>query len=747
MKWKQRFDQSMLAHALFVNFATVGACVTLLTGLFLFVELRAIQTQMGLRAKDLGKFVAAQSDFAMLVGDRAELERIAHNALSIEDVLFVVLTERSGESIRASRPDIAPEKIPDFDQDPRIFQIVQPVVARSGTSVVEWKNQTAPADHLGTIRIGFSLKRQQTLRSQTLNFATPIALLSLIVILTFQYTELRRRLDPLKSLIAFTRQVGQGQRSMRAPVGRMDEVGRLAVAFNRMVEELTSTTVSKDYMDNIIRSMGESLMVISTDNTIRTVNRATLSMLGYSEAELIGHPSALIMGCENLGPAAGSAGVESVYRRKDGADVPVQFLSSPMLGEDGACEAHVWLAQDIASRKLAEEELREAKRKAETANRAKSDLLSRTSHELRTPLNAILGFGQLLELSELNGDDRESVDRIMKAGRHLLRLINEVLDIAGIETGRRAISHEPVRIGDAAYEALDMVRTLAETRDIEIRAELESFDNRHVRADRQRLQQVLLNLLSNAIKYNRQGGAVTLTCRQSGAETLRLAVTDTGLGIPPEGLAKLFVPFERLEAAEAGIEGTGLGLAFSKVFVEAMGGSIGVESSVGQGTTFWVDLAEALAPVNHVESEPNLSSREISLETCGERTVLYIEDNLSNLELVERILLRFPSIQLISATRGEQGVALARERRPDLILLDLHLPDIWGDEVLRRLREDAATREIPVIMLSADATAEQVSRLLAAGARSYLTKPLDYQVLLKTMHECFRTGDLIDVST
>ncbi len=746
MTRKRSVDHSILARALVANFTLVSVCVTLLTGLILFVELRAIRTQMNLRFRDLAGFVAAQSDFAMLVGDRAELERIAHNALSIEDVLFVVLTESQGESIRVSRPGFALERIPAFDQDPRFFQIVQPVLARSGTSVVEWENKSAPAERLGTIRIGFSLTRQQRLLSDTLNLAAPFFLLSLIVILAGQYEQLRRRLDPLKSLIAFTRQVGQGQRSMRAPVGRMDEVGRLTVAFNRMVEEITSTTVSKNYMDNIIRSMGESLMVVGPDHTIRTVNRATLSMLGYSEAELIGRPAALIQSGENFGAAAGSAGVECIYRRKDGATVPVRFLSSPMQGEDGAGEAQVWLAQDITARKLAEEELREAIRKAETANRAKSDLLSRTSHELRTPLNAILGFGQLLELSELGEDDRESIDRIMKAGRHLLSVINEVLDIAGIETGRRTISREPVQICEAAYEALDMVRALAETRAIELRAELECSDGGYAWADRQRLQQVLLNLLSNAIKYNREGGAVTLACRQSGAETLRLAVTDTGLGIPPEGLAKLFAPFERLGAAEAGIEGTGLGLAFSKVFVEAMGGSIGVESIVGQGTTFWVDLPVAAAPTSEVESQPNVPSGEISLEECGERTVLHIEDNLSNLELVERILVRFPSIHLISATRGEQGVDLARGRQPDLILLDLHLPDIWGDEVLRRLRADADTREIPVIMLSADATPDQISRLLAAGAQSYLTKPLDYREFLKTMHTCLTTADLIHAS-
>ena len=744
MRWKRCFNQSLLARALFSNFVLVGVSVTLLTGLFLLVQLRAIQTQMDLRARALSGFVAAQSDFSMLVGDRADLERIARSALSIDDVLFVVLTYRGGESIRVSRPGFPLEQIPVLDQDPRVSQIVQPVVARTGSSVVEWENQNAPADRLGAVRIGFSLERQHELSSRTLRFSVPVVLLSLIVILAVQYAQLRRLLEPLKDLIAFTRQVGQGQRSMRAPVKRPDEVGRLAEAFNRMVEELGSTTVSKDYVNNIIRSMGEALLVIGPNHKIRTVNQATLSMLGYSEVELLDLPAALILGGQDPGEIPGSAGVECVYRRKDGTAVPVLFSASPMLGQDGACEGHVCLAQDITARKLADKELHEAKRQAETANRAKSDMLSRTSHELRTPLNAILGFGQLLELSELGPEDRESVDRIMTAGHHLLRLINEVLDIAGIETGRRTVSREPVQIGEAAFEALDMVGGLAATRHIEIRASLECCEDRYVWADRQRLQQVLLNLLSNAIKYNRPGGAVTLAGAPGGAETLRLAVTDTGLGIPPEGLAKLFVPFERLGAAETGIEGTGLGLALSKIFVDAMGGSLGVESTVGEGTTFWLDLSVAAAPGEAALPRPEASLSEMALEECGERTVLYIEDNLSNVELVERLLLRFPSFHLLSATRGEQGVQLARERLPDLILLDLHLPDIWGDEVLRRLGADAATRDIPVVMLSADATSDHVRRLLAAGARSYLTKPLDCQELLRTIHDCLKTRDRIN---
>ena len=436
MRLKNGFNQSLLARALLSNFALVGVSVTVLTGVFLYGQLQAIQTQLDLRARVLAGFVATQSEYSMLVRDRPELERIAHNALSIEDVLFVALTDRAGQGTLVSRPDFPLEKIPaisNVNGNPLIFEVVEPVLARSGASVVEWESKNVPAGRLGSVRIGFSLERQQKLRGRMLRTAVPLVLLSLIVILAVQYLQLRRLLEPLKGLIAFTRQVGQGQRSLRAPVARQDEVGRLAEAFNSMVEELGSTTVSKDYVNNIIRSMGESLIVIGPDHTIRTVNQATLSMLGYSQEELLGRPAELILSSavrnsdEKPAEGAVSAGAECIYRLKDGTTVPVLFSVVPMVGEDGACHGQVWLAQDITARKLAEDQLREAKHQAETASRAKSDLLSRTSHELRTPLNSILGFGQLLlELSELSGDDRESVDRIMKAGRHLLGLINEV---------------------------------------------------------------------------------------------------------------------------------------------------------------------------------------------------------------------------------------------------------------------------------------------------------------------------------
>jgi PAS domain S-box-containing protein len=387
--------------------------------------------------------------------------------------------------------------------------------------------------------------------------------------------------------------------------------------------------------------------------------------------------------------------------------------------------ANEQLQQEIAERRRAEA-------KADHANRAKSDFLSRMSHELRTPLNGILGFAQLLEMESLPADHEESVAQILKAGRHLLGLINEVLDISRIETGRLQLSLEPVPVDETLRGALDIVRPMAAQQGIELSAGV-ADDRRHVVADRQRLQQVLLNLLSNAVKYNRTGGAVGVSCEERAGGRLRILVTDTGPGIAPGKLERLFTPFDRLGAEATGVEGTGLGLALSKHLVDAMGGTLDVTSQVGVGSTFAVELPLTAAPVDTLErrgASPTVRPEARAEAREARMVVLYIEDNLSNLRLIEQMLARRPRATLLSAMQGRLGLDLAREHRPDLVLLDLHLPDVPGEEVLRRLLDEPRTREIPVIILSADATPGQVERLLAAGAQAYLTKPLDVRQLL-----------------
>ncbi|HEX2188485.1 MAG TPA: PAS domain S-box protein [Longimicrobiaceae bacterium] len=427
---------------------------------------------------------------------------------------------------------------------------------------------------------------------------------------------------------------------------------------------------------------------------------------------------------------------EQAAPQRDGSVRHMLRRILPLMDDKGVVVRLIGYSMDITERKQVETELQQAKEEAEQANRAKSEFLSRMSHELRTPMNSILGFGQILSRRGLPEDQQRAVDHILKAGRHLLNLINEVLDISRIEADRQPLSLEPVDVEVAVGEALALIRPVAAQRGCVLH---EGFSGcgRHVRADRQRLTQVLLNLLSNAVKYNRPGGSVRLTCAvRPGAdgERLRVSVHDTGPGIPEDRMGELFVPFARLGAEQTDVEGTGLGLALSRRLAEAMGGRLEVESRLGKGSTFTVELDVVYSPLERLRrAGPAESVPGVQPVAASGATVLYIEDNLANLTLMETVLADHPGITLVPALQGRLGLELAWEHAPDVILLDLHLPDIPGDEVLRRLRADPRTRDVPVVVISADAMPGRVQRLVEQGAFAYVTKPIEIDVFLETV--------------
>jgi PAS domain S-box-containing protein len=421
------------------------------------------------------------------------------------------------------------------------------------------------------------------------------------------------------------------------------------------------------------------------------------------------------------------------FQRSDGEYRWVDITLAKQSSDPSAPNAIVVYVHDVDDRRKLEQAQRQATEIAEAANRSKSEFLSRMSHELRTPLNAVIGFAQLLGMDDLNEEQHDGVRQIIRGGEHLLGLINEVLDIARIETGRLSVSIEPVRVDEVVNDAIDLVRPLANARSITFPTRVGGACLCHVQGDRQRLKQVLLNLLGNAVKYNRDRGRVELGCQNMPNGRIRISVTDSGPGIAPDKLALVFTPFERLDAEKSAVEGTGLGLALARGLVDAMGGELGVDSVVGKGTTFWVELDMVATPLAVLDSsqpdEPFDATRPQA------RTVLYIEDNLSNVRLVERILARRAHIRTIVAMQGELGVELAREHRPDLVLLDLNLPDINGEEVLARLRSEPSNRDVPVVIVSADATTRQIERLLSSGATAYLTKPLVVEQFLRIIDE------------
>ncbi len=515
-------------------------------------------------------------------------------------------------------------------------------------------------------------------------------------------------------------------------------------------KDISKVKLSEEKFSKAFQS-NAALMAISgyESGIFMDVNATFLKSLGFSRQEVLGKSSAQLdlfpnteirsLTFEKVQQKIPVRDVEIEIRRKDGSRMIGLFSAESIYVGEELCL--LTLLVDISERKKAEEDLKRARIEADNANLAKSEFLSRMSHELRTPMNSILGFAQLLEMGDLLPGQKKGITHIIRSGRHLLDLINEVLDISRIEAGHLSLSLEPVQLNSIIYEMMEIVRQQAVERNLTLNL-ISSFETMlFVKSDRQRLKQILLNLISNAIKYNKEGGSVVVKTEKMPYDSVRqyipvrISIIDTGLGISPEFLPRLFSPFERLGAEKSRTEGTGLGLAVVKKLIDALGGQIGAESTLGEGSTFWIEIPHCESQMENVEKSGQLAEL-VSNTKDQSATILYIEDNFSNIELVEQILsIQRNNIRVITNAYGKQAVGLAITHKPSLILLDLNLPDIHGGEVLKLLQAEEKTKNIPVVIVSADAMQQQLDKLLKAGAKKYLTKPLNVPELLKVIDE------------
>jgi PAS domain S-box-containing protein len=498
-----------------------------------------------------------------------------------------------------------------------------------------------------------------------------------------------------------------------------------------------------------------AIVMLDSEGRVVSWNTGAERIKGYTADEIVGQHFSRFYPVSDVArgipqhdlDSAGAKGrfeVEGWRTRKDGSLFWANVVFTAIRDPAGNARGFAKLTRDLTERRQVEETLTLAKGTAEKANLAKSEFLSSMSHELRSPLNAILGFAQLMdsEATPATASQKASIDEILRAGWYLLELINEILDLAQIESGRLSLSKEPTSLADVLLECQAMIEPQAQKRGITMtfpRFDVPCF----VQADRTRLKQVVINLLSNAVKYNRAGGTVVVDCNGCGApERIRLNVRDTGPGLPPEKLTQLFQPFNRLGQDRGAEQGTGIGLVMSKRLIELMGGVLGVESRVGVGSVFWWELAAAEAPKLDVKAiQPGAVTRAEAHPGAPLRTLLYVEDNPANLKLIEQLIARRSTIRLLTAVDGNQGIQLARAHQPDVILMDINLPGISGIEAMKILRGDPVTADIPIVALSANAMPRDIEKGLEAGFFSYLTKPIKVHEFMAALDAALDTRE------
>jgi len=696
----------VLAHPVF------GADDELVGSIQLSLDMTSFKPVPGSNMLPLASVVAIVDSSGVLVARSREAERFVGRPLHGSPILDIVLSRHAGSAIARSSEGV--ERIYGF----------QPVAGTDWYAIAGINTDDV-----------FASARRAAVSNALLALA--IIAFALVVV-----NHLRRRITgPVQALRDTAQRVAGGDLDARAPSGGPAELAEVAARFNAMLDanaqQVKALAEREADLRQLFDSSLEAILRTRPGGEILQANQAACTLFRLSEAELlkckrgelIDENDPRLRALSEERARTGRARSELTLIRGDGTRFQGDISTISYAAADGTLRSSIFV-RDLSDR-IQKEELRAAKEAAELANRAKSNFLARMSHELRTPMNAILGFAQLLTHEPALAASPKAlamVAHVGDAGRHLLVLIDEVLDLSRIEAGALALSPEPIELGRLLTECLALTAGLAEQRQIRIERAPET-DACWVRADRTRARQVLVNVLSNAIKYNRIGGSVTLRLSR-GDERVALAVHDTGHGLTGAQLAALFQPFNRLGAEGSAMEGTGLGLVIVQQLLKAMSGSIEVSSQPGVGSIFTLRFPRAEAPPAPAPNAAAAPPFHAAGAAPPRRHVLYIEDNPANVALVREVLVLRPHTEIETAADGPAGLAAARRRRPDLILLDINLPGIDGFEVLRRLQAEPALAAVPCVAISANAMPGEAERALAAGFVDYVIKPFDVAELL-----------------
>ncbi len=693
-----------------------------------------------------------RKDFAsleVLLGQYAKLPNITGlNVINADGKSISKLVVEDGQAVAkydyGTDEQLRLERYTEFTDDEHGLSVWEPIIVGH--------------ESIGAVKLEISLDQAFEERQRLLISTLGFGLLTALALLLLMFLYFRKPLKAIQDASEFASALDTRRGETIEVVEFAREFKQLGQSLNQVSQKLLeqeqqvqASSAEAKKLAMVASKTNNAVIITNAVGEIEWVNAGFEKMTGYSADEIKGkRPASFLQGPdtdpevrrfmrERLSEQR-SYESELINYNKSGSPYWVNIAVQPVFDEQGSLRNFIAIESDVTERKAAERQLYEAKTEAEEANLAKSVCLSRMSHELRTPLNAILGFAQLLELDDLGKENHDFVERILKAGKHLLGLINDVLDISKIESGGMTLSREPVAIREAAENVVRLIHPLAESHDVTVSIHPSLTDDLRVLGDLQRVNQVLVNLLSNAIKYNRPQGSVSIRCDAQTSDRLHLSVEDTGQGIAEDKMHRLFTPFDRLGAEQTSVEGSGIGLALSRQLLVAMDGTIDVESTVGKGTIFRIELPVAIdfeesMPMSM--TEPAVHDSEPAQQSSA--TIVYIEDNNSNIALVEKLLERMGHFDLQVAMQGQEGLDLIQDCKPDLILLDLHLPVLGGEEILERIRKNPDMQSIPVIIVSADATPGQTERLLQKGANSYITKPFDVHELMELVRKYTET--------